>query len=170
MNIFNISACERGVSWKLHLTHLRSITNVPFLPFFYLFFYSSFHYYSIWSFFSVRFAYRQLLKILLKFSSMCVRHAGSCDSLITADVNRILSSPEHLSQRPCFCFTLVFSPWLLFGCLSSIALTSQYSTGSVAFKKWRMPSSGMWRRVGLVRTDVSKERLASIFRVEGLIS
>jgi hypothetical protein len=29
-----------------------------------------------------------------------------------------------------------------------------------------MPSSGMWRRVGLVRTDVSEERVASIFRVE----
>jgi hypothetical protein len=29
-----------------------------------------------------------------------------------------------------------------------------------------MPSSGMWRRVGLVKTDVSKERVASIFRIE----
>jgi hypothetical protein len=29
-----------------------------------------------------------------------------------------------------------------------------------------MPSSGMWRRVGLVRTDVSEERVASIFKVE----
>jgi hypothetical protein len=32
--------------------------------------------------------------------------------------------------------------------------------------KWRMPSSGMWRRVDLVKTDVSKERVASIFRVK----
>jgi hypothetical protein len=31
---------------------------------------------------------------------------------------------------------------------------------------WRMMSSGMWRHVDLVRTDVSKERVASIFRVE----
>jgi hypothetical protein len=29
-----------------------------------------------------------------------------------------------------------------------------------------MPSSGMYRRVGLVRTDVSEERVASIFRVK----
>jgi hypothetical protein len=29
-----------------------------------------------------------------------------------------------------------------------------------------MPSSGMWRRVDLVWTDVSEERIASIFRVE----
>jgi hypothetical protein len=29
-----------------------------------------------------------------------------------------------------------------------------------------MPSSGMWRRVGLVRTGVSEERVASIFKVE----
>jgi hypothetical protein len=29
-----------------------------------------------------------------------------------------------------------------------------------------MPSSGMWHRVGLVRIDVSEERVASIFRVE----
>jgi hypothetical protein len=29
-----------------------------------------------------------------------------------------------------------------------------------------MPSSGMGRRVGLVRTDVSKEIVASIFKVE----
>jgi hypothetical protein len=31
---------------------------------------------------------------------------------------------------------------------------------------WRMLSSGMWRRVDLVWTDVSEERIASIFRVE----
>jgi hypothetical protein len=31
---------------------------------------------------------------------------------------------------------------------------------------WRMSSSGMWRRVDLVCTDVSVERIASIFRVE----
>jgi hypothetical protein len=30
----------------------------------------------------------------------------------------------------------------------------------------RMPSSGMWRRVDLVWTDVSEERIVSIFRVE----
>jgi hypothetical protein len=29
-----------------------------------------------------------------------------------------------------------------------------------------MPFSGLWRRVGHVRTDVSEERIASIFRVE----
>jgi hypothetical protein len=29
-----------------------------------------------------------------------------------------------------------------------------------------MPSSGLWRRVALVRTDVSEERVASIFRVD----
>jgi hypothetical protein len=29
-----------------------------------------------------------------------------------------------------------------------------------------MLSSGMWRHVGLVRTDISEERVASIFRVE----
>jgi hypothetical protein len=29
-----------------------------------------------------------------------------------------------------------------------------------------MPSSGMWRRVVLVRTDVSEERTAFIFRIE----
>jgi hypothetical protein len=29
-----------------------------------------------------------------------------------------------------------------------------------------MPSSGTWRRVDLVRADVSEERITSIFRVE----
>jgi hypothetical protein len=29
-----------------------------------------------------------------------------------------------------------------------------------------MPSSGMWGRVGLVRTDVSEERVASILMVK----
>jgi hypothetical protein len=29
-----------------------------------------------------------------------------------------------------------------------------------------MPSSGTWHRVGLVRTDVSEESVAPIFRVE----
>jgi hypothetical protein len=31
---------------------------------------------------------------------------------------------------------------------------------------WRMPSSGLWRRVDLVWTEVSEERIASVFRVE----
>jgi hypothetical protein len=31
---------------------------------------------------------------------------------------------------------------------------------------WRMPSSGIWRRVDLVWIDVSEERIASILRVE----
>jgi hypothetical protein len=30
---------------------------------------------------------------------------------------------------------------------------------------WRIPSSGMWRRVALVRTDITEERNASIIRV-----
>jgi hypothetical protein len=30
----------------------------------------------------------------------------------------------------------------------------------------RMPSSGMWRGIGLVRTDVSEEGVTSIFKVE----
>jgi hypothetical protein len=34
------------------------------------------------------------------------------------------------------------------------------------WRLWRMPSSGMWRRVDIVWTDVSEERIASIFRVE----
>jgi hypothetical protein len=29
-----------------------------------------------------------------------------------------------------------------------------------------MPSSGMWRRVDLVETDGSEERIASVFKVE----
>jgi hypothetical protein len=33
------------------------------------------------------------------------------------------------------------------------------------FLCWRMLSSGMWRRVNLVRTDSSEKRVASIFRV-----
>jgi hypothetical protein len=31
---------------------------------------------------------------------------------------------------------------------------------------WGMPSSGMWRCVDLMWTDVSEERIAAIFRVE----
>jgi hypothetical protein len=30
----------------------------------------------------------------------------------------------------------------------------------------RIPSSGMWRCVGLIKTDFSEERVTSIFRVE----
>jgi hypothetical protein len=33
-----------------------------------------------------------------------------------------------------------------------------------------MPSSGMWRRVDLVWTDVSEERIASLFRIEKSVS
>jgi hypothetical protein len=32
--------------------------------------------------------------------------------------------------------------------------------------RWRIPSSGMWRRVALVGTDVSAERISTIFRAE----
>jgi hypothetical protein len=35
---------------------------------------------------------------------------------------------------------------------------------------WRMPSAGMWGRVDFVWTDVSEERIASIFRVEKSVS
>jgi hypothetical protein len=34
----------------------------------------------------------------------------------------------------------------------------------------KMPSSGMWRREDLVLTDVSEERIASIFRAEKFAS
>jgi hypothetical protein len=34
---------------------------------------------------------------------------------------------------------------------------------------WRKQSSGMWHRVEVVLTDVSEERITSIFRVEGKI-
>jgi hypothetical protein len=40
------------------------------------------------------------------------------------------------------------------------------TTRDEGLKLWRMPFSGMWRRVVLVRTDISEERIASIFRVE----
>jgi hypothetical protein len=30
---------------------------------------------------------------------------------------------------------------------------------------WRMPSSGMWRRVDISLTDVSEERIATIFKI-----
>jgi hypothetical protein len=33
-----------------------------------------------------------------------------------------------------------------------------------------MPSSGTWRRIDLVRADVSDEHIASIFRVEKSVS
>jgi hypothetical protein len=33
-------------------------------------------------------------------------------------------------------------------------------------EKWRVPSTGKWRCVGLVRTNISEERVTSIFRVE----
>jgi hypothetical protein len=36
---------------------------------------------------------------------------------------------------------------------------------SIMMKRWRMPSSRMWRRVGLVRTDGTEERITSIISV-----
>jgi hypothetical protein len=41
-----------------------------------------------------------------------------------------------------------------------------YISCAINVTSWRMPSSGMWRRVDLVWTDISEERIASIFRVE----
>jgi hypothetical protein len=38
------------------------------------------------------------------------------------------------------------------------------------FIDWRMSSSGMWRRVALVRTDISEDRIASIIRVKLLVT
>jgi hypothetical protein len=46
---------------------------------------------------------------------------------------------------------------------------NNYSSSDLRFSQqwlWRMPSSGMWRCVHLVWTDVSEERIGSIFRVE----
>jgi hypothetical protein len=37
---------------------------------------------------------------------------------------------------------------------------------SYVIQIWRMPCTGMWRRVDLLWTDVSEECIASIFRVE----
>jgi hypothetical protein len=38
------------------------------------------------------------------------------------------------------------------------------------YRSWRMPSSGMWRRVGLLWTNVSEEHVASIFSVEEIVN
>jgi hypothetical protein len=35
-----------------------------------------------------------------------------------------------------------------------------------AFRQWRMPSSGIWRRLHLLWTDISEECIASIFNTE----
>jgi hypothetical protein len=37
------------------------------------------------------------------------------------------------------------------------------------FRLWRISSSGMWRRVDLVRTDVSEKWIASIIKVKGIM-
>jgi hypothetical protein len=52
--------------------------------------------------------------------------------------------------------------------VSTFTTEDTYTLKIVAadFLKWRMPSSGMWRHVDLVWTDVSEERIASTFRVE----
>jgi hypothetical protein len=47
------------------------------------------------------------------------------------------------------------SPWFLASLKMRIMLFS-----------WRKQSSGMWRRVDIVLTDVTEERIASFFRVE----
>jgi hypothetical protein len=41
-----------------------------------------------------------------------------------------------------------------------------YTDKKKSFYSQRMPPPGMWRRVDLVWTDASEERIASIFRVE----
>jgi hypothetical protein len=56
-------------------------------------------------------------------------------------------------------------------CVQSTCIFSEQYACSVPFSFlyffWRMPSSGVWRRVDVVDwTDVSEERIASIFRVE----
>jgi hypothetical protein len=43
-------------------------------------------------------------------------------------------------------------------------LIEEWVSGQCSF--WRMPSSGMWRRLDLVWTDVPEKRIASIFMVE----
>jgi hypothetical protein len=49
-------------------------------------------------------------------------------------------------------------------CVSEVC-NSVFSPGDLTVE-WRKPSSGMWRHVEIVLTDVSEERIASIFRVE----
>jgi hypothetical protein len=45
-----------------------------------------------------------------------------------------------------------------------------FLVGFEVFTAVTIKYSGMWRRVGLVRTDVSEERFTSIFRVEKFAS
>jgi hypothetical protein len=48
-------------------------------------------------------------------------------------------------------------------------LCSSWDDGATAgnsLKNWRIPSSGMWRHVALVRTDVLEEGIVSIIRVK----
>jgi hypothetical protein len=62
---------------------------------------------------------------------------------------------------------IVFTIFLEY--LDSIHLVKKLITQDLRFSRpwlWRMPFSGMWRRVDLVWTDVSEKRIASIFRLQ----
>jgi hypothetical protein len=92
-----------------------------------------------------------------------------CDSFLSAVfIQNILCSNKYLARFvwdtcriihrfSCKVVIKIEMAWVLHKIL-------QYEISQTS-DQWRMSSSGMWRRVDIVLTDVSEEHIASIFRV-----
>jgi hypothetical protein len=120
---------------------------------------------SLWLNFLVSRLYFNDDPIVVTIQLQCISYKGCHGEIQWAGIEAMKAVAKLSFPKVClrnnFCVYRIF--------LKHVILKKRGETNtdtSLRFRRWRMPSSGMWCRAGLVRTDVSKESIASIIRVE----
>jgi hypothetical protein len=83
---------------------------------------------------------------------------------------QVRSSEYYLSENTFYLCSFLHKHKIMFSYILNFILSVCRIWGFWQRWLWRIPSSGLWRHVDLAWTDVSEERIASIFRVEKSVS